>query len=225
MKSKCVVKWAIWVFRGYRSMKILILGPQGSGKGTVGKMLCERLNIAHVSSGELLRNLPVTHPKFQEVQDTMNKGDLVSQKLVASLIRERVEDADCSKGYLLDGWGRAMIDLKYFDPGFDVVLVLNISRETSVKRITGRRICDTDGQTYNIYTLPREELEKCTGNLIQREDDTEEAVNHRLDIYYSETLDVINHFKSKGLVTEVDAEGMPDEVLQNICNALGVKSA
>ncbi|MCA9302051.1 nucleoside monophosphate kinase [Candidatus Nomurabacteria bacterium] len=201
-------------------MKVLLLGPQGSGKGTVGDIVSKRLGIPAISSGQLLREIPPSHPRFEEINDLMGKGVLVSQDLVASLIEERVSREDCAKGYILDGWGRAMIDLKYFDPGYDKVIVLVLSREECVRRITGRRICDSDGKTYNIYTLPPEEVAKCKGNLIQRADDTEESVNKRLEIYYSDTMKVVDHFRALGKVFEVDAGGSPAEVAELVIKVL-----
>ncbi len=201
-------------------MKILLLGPQGSGKGTIGEMLSGHLNIPLVGSGELLRDLSETHPDYAMIHSIIARGDPAPQDKVAKLLEERVAQSDCANGFVLDGWGRTMLDLEYFNPGFDKVIVLTLSRETSVKRITGRRICEADGKTYNIYTLPKEELEKCPGALVQRDDDTEEAVNRRLDIYYAETLKVVNYFRGQELVVEVNAEGTPNEVFQATLSAL-----
>lgn len=202
-------------------MKILLLGPQGSGKGTVGAKLSTLLDIPIIGVGDLLRSMPTTHPRYNEITSMMNEGRLAPQDFVADLIKERVSQDDCSDGFILDGWGRAMIDLHYFDPGYDRVVVIDISRETSLKRITGRRICSGNGKTYNIYTLPPETLKECEGELIQREDDTEEAVNKRLDIYYEETAKVIEHFRNKGILYIVDGEGTPDEVVDNVLEVLG----
>lgn len=203
-------------------MKILLMGPQGCGKGTQGERLSEKLHIPLVGAGNLLRSLTKSHPRYTEVMQYINAGNLAPFELVADLLVDRVSQPDCANGYLLDGWARDMGNLGFFDPGFDKVLVFNISRETSIKRITGRRICETDGKTYNIYTLPEEELAKCKGAFIQREDDTEEAVSVRLDVYYTKTIEVIEHFKLQGISVEVDAEGTPDEVFEAACKALDI---
>lgn len=204
-------------------MKILLMGPQGSGKGTVGELLSQKMGIPLISVGNTLRSLPESDSNYQLVNDYMKRGELAPQYIVARLLMERVQKDDCKNGYIFDGWGRNKVDFEHFDPGFDKVIVLIISRETSVKRISGRRICDVDGKVYNVYTLPGEELKKCTGNLIQREDDKEEAVNRRLDIYYTETQEVINDLKKRGIVLEIDAEPLPDEIFANIVSALGLK--
>lgn len=204
-------------------MIILLMGPQGSGKGTVGEFLSQRLNIPLIDVGSLLRTVSLDHPKYEEITTAMKKGELVLSLVVASLIKERISQGDCVDGYILDGWGRNMENIQKFNPDPDKVVVLNISRDTSMKRISGRRICDSDGKSYNINTLPTEELAKCKGNLIQRPDDTEEAVNKRLDIYYSETAAVIEFFRKQGKVVEVDAEGLPPEVCAGVESALGVR--
>ncbi|MFA6982272.1 MAG: nucleoside monophosphate kinase [Patescibacteria group bacterium] len=203
-------------------MKILLLGPQGCGKGTIGKMLSEKMQVPLVSSGDMLRAIPENNQHYKIANEYMNKGELVPQYIVAELLRERVAKDDCKDGFIFDGWGRCRLDLELFDPVFDRVVVLNISRETSIKRISGRRLCDSDGKTYNILTLPPEELAKCTGNLTQRVDDTEEAVNRRLDIYYKETQEVIDDFKKKGILVEIDAEPLPDVIFAHVVSALGL---
>lgn len=199
------------------------MGPQGSGKGTQGEMLSEYLGIPLISVGGLLREMPKTHPRNKEAEEYMERGELVPYDIAAELIQERISLPDCINGYILDGWAREKGNLEYFNPGFDLVLHILIPREESVKRITGRRICSSDGETYNIYTLPKEELEKCKGNLIQREDDTEEAVNRRLDIYYNETQKVINDFEKEGLLIEIDGVGTPEEVFERVKSALDVR--
>ena len=100
-------------------MKILLLGPQGSGKGTVGKMMSDYYRVPIVSTGHILRSLPESHPRKKEVVDLLARGELVPQDLVAQLLGEETSKEGCLNGFIFDGWGRAMIDLEYFDPGFD----------------------------------------------------------------------------------------------------------
>lgn len=204
-------------------MKILLLGPQGSGKGTIGDLLSKELGLPLISNGEVLRALPVSHPRYQEIHDAMHRGELVPQDFLASMLKERTSKEDCSNGFILDGWGRKDIDLQMFDPGFDEVIYIVLSRETSLRRISGRRICKNDGWTCNIYTLPphaAEHCDKCDGELIQRDDDTEDAVNKRLDIFYKDTIAVIEDFRAKGKLIEVDGEPLPQEVLVQILQKL-----
>lgn len=203
-------------------MKILLMGPQGSGKGTLGEMLSQRLEIPLISVGEILRAVPPDHSFYRELQEAMSQGVLAPSHKVAELLKERVLLGDCANGFIFDGWVRALEDLTHFDPDFDVALNISVSRETSIKRISGRRICTSNGKTYNVYTLPPELLAECTGELVQRKDDTEEAVKARLEIYYTQTQDVLDFFSKKGILREVDGEGTPQEVFELALKVLGV---
>jgi len=198
-------------------MMILLMGPQGCGKGTQGEKLSGFLNIPLITVGDLLRDLSQTHPRYVELHSVMDKGELAPFDLVAQLIQEKITALNCGSNYILDGWARSLHNLNFFDPNPDLVLVINISRQESVRRVSGRRTCETDGKVYNIYTLPKEEVAKCAGNLVQREDDTEDAVNRRLDIYQTETLPVIEYFKKRGTkVIEIDGEQTPEDVFKSV---------
>jgi adenylate kinase len=201
-------------------MKILLLGPQASGKGTVGEIISRELNIPIIGVGQLLRELSPEHPRHGEIHKIMLEGKLAPQDFLAGLLVDRTQCDDCINGYIVEGWGRNLIDLTYFDPNFDKAIVLEIARETSIKRITGRRVCTSNGKTYNVYTLPAEMLKECTGELLQRPDDTEEAVNARLDIYYNETTQVIEKYEAEGKIIKIDGEGLPDEVAEKVLTAI-----
>jgi adenylate kinase len=201
-------------------MKILLLGPQGSGKGTIGQMLSREMAIPLLSVGEILRSVDRSSQYYQRVQDDLNKGVLVSEEIVVKLLKEELTKEKYRRGYIFDGWGRSMENLQAFDPGFDFVIVFEMSRETSVKRISGRRLCETDGKTYNIYTLPEEELAKCPGKLVQRDDDTEAAVNKRLGIYYTKTIEVVNYFDRHGKTIHINAEPLPEVVFSDLMSRL-----
>lgn len=199
------------------------MGPQGCGKGTIAELLGAKLNLPIVSVGALLRAVPESSPYHDVLQTSMNSGELAPNDIVAKIIEGELSRPEFSNGYILDGWLRQISDVNLFDPNPNLVFVLNISRETSLKRISGRRLCTLDGETYNIYTLPKEELAKCHGALIQREDDTIEAVNKRLDIYYTKTQEVIDYYKKKGVLIEIDGEGSPNEVFELILLSLKIK--
>lgn len=201
-------------------MKILLVGPQGCGKGTIGQMLSEKIGVPLLSVGEMLRLVDESSKYYQQVQEELKKGVLVSEEIVASLLKEELAKEKYRKGYIMDGWGRSMENLRSFDPGFDFVVVFEMSRETSIKRISGRRICEADGKTYNIYTLPQEELAKCPGKLIQRVDDTEEAVKKRLEIYYTETVKVVDYFDRQGKTIHINAEPMPTVIFADLMSKL-----
>ncbi|PIS22386.1 hypothetical protein COT50_02180 [candidate division WWE3 bacterium CG08_land_8_20_14_0_20_41_10] len=201
-------------------MKVLLLGPQGCGKGTIGQMLSEKIGVPLVSVGGLLRSLNPESSYYKTVKDQMEKGVLVDNQLVGMIIKQELDDPKYAKGYIFDGWARQMSDLNIFDPGFDFVVVFEMLRETSIKRISGRRLCEVDGKTYNVNTLPKEELAKCPGKLIQREDDTEEAVKKRLEIYYTKTMEVVNYFDKQGKTIHINAEPLPEAIFADLIKKL-----
>lgn len=201
-------------------MKILLAGPPACGKGTIGEILSEQFKIPSISMGQTLRDLPETHPRYLESKQIMDSGGLAPDDLVADLMKKRLEHEDCKNGYILDGYGRSIGQIKLFEPPLDLVVLLDIPVEETLRRITGRRTCDSDGKIYNIYTIPKEELAKCKGNLIQRNDDTEEAVLIRMEKYKRETLPVIDYFKTKGLVKVVSGMGTVSEEYEAVMKVL-----
>jgi len=201
-------------------MKILLAGPPACGKGTVGERLSDQFKIPSISMGQTLRDLPETHPRYLESKEIMESGGLAPDDLVADLMRKRLEREDCKNGYILDGYGRSLGQIELFEPPLDVVVLLDIPVEETLRRITGRRTCDTDGKIYNIYTIPKEELAKCEGNLVQRDDDTEEAVLTRIEKYKKETLPVLDYFKTKGMVKEVSGMGTVSEEYAAVLSVL-----
>lgn len=203
-------------------MKILLLGPQGCGKGTIGQMLSERMGIPLLSVGDLLRCVEPSSKYYQQIQKNTKDGMLVAEDIVVVLLKEEFGKEKYREGVIFDGWARSMDNLRALDPGFDFVIVFEMSRETSIKRISGRRLCEADGKTYNILTLPKEELLKCPGRLIQREDDTEEAVKKRLEIYYTETQEVVDYFDKQGRTIHINAEPLPDVVFAELMSKLAL---
>jgi len=195
------------------------MGPQGCGKGTLGSMVSEYCHLPLISTGQILRSLDINHPWYKEVNDRMNDGGLVDQKKVAALLDEELDKEKYKNGFILDGWYRSMKDVETYEVSLDKAFLLNISPETTVKRLGSRRTCPNCGAIYNIITVkPKVEgiCDKCGGVLEQRQDDTEEAILKRLDIYHSETSDVIAFLKEKGILIEIDGEGPPKEVFQRI---------
>ncbi len=204
-------------------MKILLMGPPASGKGTIGALLSEKLNLPIFSVGALLREIPETSIFYIPLRESMDRGELAPDSITAGVIREELKDPKYVAGYILDGWMRDMKQMEAFDPDPNYVIFINVSTETSIKRISGRRYCPADGFSCNIYTLPSEDpnhCEKCTGELVQREDDKEEVVKTRLDLYERETKPVIEYFRNKGILVEVNGEGTPEEVLDLALSSL-----
>lgn len=186
-------------------------------------MLSEKMGVPLLSVGELLRSLTPESPYYETVKEQMERGVLVDNHLIGTILKQETDSPGYAKGFIFDGWGRQMSDLEVFDPKFDFVIVFEMSRETSIRRISGRRICAADGKNYNIYTLPKEELAKCPGELVQREDDTEEAVKRRLEIYYTKTLEVVNYFEKQGKTIHINAEPMPAVIFADLMSKLGTR--
>lgn len=204
-------------------MKILLMGPPASGKGTIGKLMSDELDLPIFSVGQILRDVPEDSPDYKEIHPTMDEGDLVHPPLVARLVKEETEKPKCKNGYILDGWMRNMEQKDYFDPKPDFVIFFNISDETAIRRISGRRFCPEDDFSCNIYTLPPENedhCDKCGGELVQRDDDKEEVVQTRLNLYKKETVPVIEHYREKGKLVEVNGEPTPEEVLAEVFEKL-----
>jgi len=185
-------------------MILLLIGPQGSGKGTEGKLLSEALNLPLIGVGELLRDTPTDHPKYALIKQQMQKGVLVDYETTAAIIKERVAMSDCTQGYILDGWLRVLDELDFFNPHPDVVLYFNIPLEESIKRIAGRRIKD---------------------NLVIREDDNEEVVLKRQEIFNKETIPVIDMYRKKGKLVEIDAVGTINDVHLRALKALEINQS
>lgn len=196
-------------------MRILIHGPQGSGKSSVGKALADHLKIPFIGAGLVFRHVSEKSRFYEILHTYMSQGELVPNSIAGRIFENAVHHIAPNNTYVLDSWMRDMEQLKHFDPDPTHVVVLNISRDTSKKRILGRRICESTGEMYNIYYNTPEELAECKGELIQRDDDTEEALDKRLDIYYNDTMQVIEYYKKQGIVTQVDAEPPLQEVIES----------
>ena len=200
-------------------MKILLMGPAGSGKGTQGELLSKHLGLPLVSVGQVLRDLKPEHPWYNEVNDDISNGRLAPHDKVAELLKEAVSAPGFEKGFIMDGWGRTIEDLKHFDPKYNKVFFINIPRETSLMRISTRRTCETCGAVYNVISNPPKTegtCDKCGGVLKQRDDDKEEAIIRRLEIFNNETMESIEKFRSEGILIEIDGSGSPEEVFELI---------
>ncbi|HAI63161.1 TPA: adenylate kinase [candidate division WWE3 bacterium] len=200
-------------------MKILLMGTVGSGKGTQGEMLSKHLGLPLVSVGQALRDLKPGHPWYREINDALLAGHLAPQDKVAEILKETVSGPGYEKGYIMDGWGRTTEDLVFFDPTYDKVFLINIPRELSLARLSTRRTCESCGAVYNIVSKPPKVegvCDKCGGALKQRDDDKEEAILRRLEIFKNETSVQIEKFRSDGILIEVDGSGSPEEVFEEV---------
>ncbi|MDX1508441.1 MAG: adenylate kinase, partial [Woeseiaceae bacterium] len=179
-------------------MRIVLLGAPGSGKGTQAKILTDEKHIPHISTGDMLREAVEEGTRFgQKAKAIMDAGNLVSDEIMLGIIAERLAEPDAADGFILDGFPRTRqqaVDLDelldQLGAPLDAAVLMDVDFEILMKRLTGRRTCSTTGKLLNIYFSPQEELDECTnsgGELIQREDDNEETIRNRLDVYRENT--------------------------------------
>ncbi len=203
-------------------MRIILLGPPGAGKGTQAKIITKELNIPHISTGDILRKaIEEKTPLGLKAKKYMDKGYLVPDNLIINLIKERIKRKDCKKGFLLDGFPRTIPQAEALEKisNIDKVTKLKIANEVAIERLSGRRTCKDCGAMYHvIYIPPRKEkiCDRCGGELIIREDDKEEAVLKRLEVYREETRPLIEYYKKKGLLAIIDGGRRKEEVTRDL---------
>ncbi|ARZ69467.1 adenylate kinase [Streptomyces sp. HU2014] len=218
-------------------MRIVLVGPPGAGKGTQAAYLAKNLAIPHISTGDLFRaNISQGTPLGQKAQEYMRAGQLVPDEVTIGMAKDRMQQADAAGGFLLDGFPRNLAQaealdeiLKADDLRLDGVLDLEVPEDEVVKRIAGRRMCRKDSSHifHVIYNPPKTEgvCDACGGELYQREDDSEDTVRKRLEVYHSETEPIIDYYKAQGLVVTISALGKVGEVTQRAMAALERESA
>ena len=210
--------------KNLNNLNLILLGAPGAGKGTQAKNIVDNFKFTHVSTGDLIRDeIKAESSLGLEVKEVVSKGKLVSDDLVFRLVKNKTKNS--KKGYLFDGFPRTLIqaDMLNEELEIDKVLFIDVSDETVISRITGRRL---DPQTGNIYHIkfnpaPREIEDR----LVQRKDDTEKVAQERLDVYKKETQPLIDLYRSENILKEVKGEGSPSEVEERVMNELfeGVK--
>ncbi len=193
---------------------ILILGAPGAGKGTQSANLVAEFGVDHVTTGDALRANKDMETDYGTPREYMEAGELVPDPVVNEIVKAALDDAD---GYVLDGYPRNPEQANYLDgiTDLDVVIYLDVSREELVDRLTGRRVCAECGTNYHVeYSQPAEPgvCDECGGELIQRDDDTEEVVNERIRVFEENTEPLIEHYEETGSLVRIDGEQSPDEV-------------
>ena len=212
-------------------MRIVLLGAPGSGKGTQAKRLEAARNIPQISTGDMLRAAVSTGTRFgQQAKTIMDAGQLVSDDIMLGIISERLLEPDAADGFILDGFPRTekqALDLEdlldQLGVPLDAAVLMDVDFDTLMKRLTGRRTCSLTGKLLNIYYSPQAELDECTsagGELTQREDDNEETISSRLEVYRSQTEPVVSYYRSRGKLQTVDADGSIDEVYERLLAVL-----
>jgi adenylate kinase len=207
-------------------MKLILLGPPGAGKGTVAKKTADEFNIPHISTGDLFREaIRIESDLGKKVKKIIESGALVSDELTSELIKERLAKKDVESGYILDGFPRTIRQATLLDDfqKIDRVLLLKVDDSEVVRRLSGRRICKDCGHIHHVEFMPPKVegiCDKCGGELYTRDDDKEESVKKRLQVYREETAPLIGYYEEKGLLTHVDASKSPDEVFQSVMTIL-----
>jgi len=217
-------------------MKIIFLGPPGSGKGTYSKRIAPKYNLPHISTGDLLRE----HIKNQteigkKAIKYTNQGKLVPDEIIIEILKERISKEDCQKGFILDGFPRTIEQAKTLKEITEIHAVFNLvlPEEILIEKICARRVCENCGEIYNVADINREGIrmppmkpaienicDKCQGPLIQRDDDNEETVKKRLEVYKEQTQPLIEFYKQENLLKDIYITGPPEEMVPKIIEEL-----
>lgn len=208
-------------------MKLVLLGPPGSGKGTQAKILAKKINVPQVSTGDLFReNLKNETELGLKAKSFMEQGLLVSDEVTNGMAKERLERDDCKEGYILDGYPRTIDQAKFLDSVQEIDKVINfeLSEEEVVKRISGRRTCKKCGSMFHlIFKKPKQDniCDNCGSELMQRTDDLPEAVKVRLEVYKKQTEPLIDYYTKQGKILNVSALPSIEEVSEKVLEVLG----
>ncbi len=213
-------------------MIVVLMGPPGAGKGTQAVRLAEKLAVAHVASGDLFREaIAAGTPLGVQAQGYMGRGELVPDDIAVRMVFERLAQPDCDRGVVLDGFPRTDAQAAALDAALqaegrqvDAALLLDVPEEAILERMTGRRICRQCQTPYHIKFNPPAragECDRCGGELYQRDDDREETVRKRLEVYQAQTLPLASYYRARSILRQVDGVGDLDEVTARLVKALG----
>ena len=197
----------------------IFLGPPGAGKGSLAVKVAEDYKIPHISTGDIFRaNIKAQTPLGVKVKAIIDSGSLVSDELTFELVKDRLAQDDCKNGYILDGFPRTIPQAEMLEKLVDDVKVVNfeIKDEIVIRRLSTRRVCKACGANFNVLTLPPKVegiCDKCGGELYQRDDNKQESILHRMDVYREQTEPLINFYKNKGKITDLDASIETDVLL------------
>ncbi|MFQ5743151.1 MAG: adenylate kinase [Acidobacteriota bacterium] len=209
-------------------MMVVLLGPPGAGKGTQAARLSAKYGLPRVSTGDMLREAVAAGTALGEkVQPTMEAGELVSDEIMAAVLEERLRQPDCSAGIILDGYPRTRAQAENLDRlanhlglgEVGLVLMLSVPEKEVVRRISGRRRCPSCGSNYHV-SLQAPEVEnvcdRCGGELQQRADDREDVVRERLAVYQQDTAPLVDYYRRRGVLCDIDGVGNVDEIFSRI---------
>lgn len=196
-------------------MKLIFLGPPGAGKGTQAVKIAQSFQIAHISTGDMLRAEMREGTKLgMEAKSLIERGELVPDDVILGMVQNRIKKEDCKNGFLFDGFPRTIAQAEALEKisAIDYVINLEVPAETLIKRISGRRMCSECGTGYHVSTYADANCGKCGAALYQREDDKEETVRNRLVVYERSTKPLIEYYTNKGLLHTVNGNADIDEV-------------
>ncbi|MDR2201433.1 MAG: adenylate kinase [Clostridiales bacterium] len=206
-------------------MNLILLGAPGAGKGTQAVRLAAKLNIPHISTGDIFRkNLKEGTPVGLKAKAYIDKGELVPDEVTVEIVRLRLAEDDCKKGWLLDGFPRTIAQAGALDKIAKIDAVINLDADLTklIERLTGRRVCGACGESYHVDTYSKTECAKCGGKIIRRDDDNPQTVESRLNVYTAQTEPLIAYYAAKGVLKTVDGMKPIDAVTAQIYGALGV---
>lgn len=216
-------------------MKIILLGPPGAGKGTQAAMLVKEFSIPHISTGDMFRAAIKEGTEMgTRAKDYMDKGQLVPDSVVIGIVKERLEQDDCKKGFILDGFPRTVVQadalqevMDNLEMQLDAVVNLEVKDEELVSRLSGRRVCRNCGASYHVMFSPSKQVnvcDACGGELYQRDDDQEVTIRNRLAVYHSQTAPLIDYYKKKNALKTIMGEGKKiEEIFDLVVAALKEK--
>ena len=216
-------------------MNLILLGPPGAGKGTQAKMMVSEFGIPQISTGDILRAEVAEGTALgKKAKDYMDAGDLVPDDLILEMVKGRLAQDDCTKGFILDGFPRTIPQaeglgglLGSLSKNLDAVLSIDVDDEELVRRLTARWLCMNCGYIYNIVTDPPPEDRKCLkcggGEIYQRDDDKETTVRNRLGVYAKKTAPLIDFYKSKGILLGIPGIGSPEDIFHRVKQTLNDK--
>jgi len=200
-------------------MNLIFVGPQGSGKGTQAKIIADKLGLCHISTGDLLRN--ATGDFRKEIDSYVTKGALVPDELIIDLLEEKFHSKECKRGYILDGFPRNLKQAEYLDKITQIhhVVEINISDSEAIKRLGGRLNCKNCGAVFNVTSNPPKKkgsCDSCGGELYTRDDDKEEAIKKRLQIYHADTKPILKRYSTIKINGEQGITKVTSDILAEI---------
>ena len=216
-------------------MRIILVGPPGAGKGTQAEKIVAKYNVAHISTGDILRaNVKAGTELGKKAKSFMDAGALVPDDVIVGMIRGRLAEDDCKNGFILDGFPRTVPQAEALDSllaemgiKLDGVILLDVDDDTVVERLCGRRMCKKCGRIFHVSFKPSSKgdlCDECGGELYQRDDDKEEVIRQRLAVYHSQTAPLVDYYGKAGLLLRVPGAEAGDKVLGHIEAMLGSRA-